>query len=72
MEAEQKSKKGRRSNGVNKEERDNGEGGKQRRYCRGVEGRVCDEKWKKKILSSPIHSTQDQSMPGGEKSMETC
>ena len=47
MEAKQKLKKGRRSNCVNKEGCDNGEGGKTRRLG-SVEGRVGNEKWKKK------------------------
>ena len=44
MEAKQKSEKVRRGNSVNKEGRDNGEGGKRRRYDGGAEGRVGDEK----------------------------
>ena len=60
----------RRTNGVNKEGYDNSEGGKRRRYGRGVESRVDNEKWKKERLGSRIRSTQDQCL-GGEKSMET-
>ena len=52
-------KKVRWSNGVNKEGCDNGES-EHRRYGRGVEGRVGNEKWKKKILGTHIHSIQDQ------------
>ena len=58
--AKQKSEKGRRSNGDNKEGRDNGKGGKRRKYDRGVEDRVGNEKWKKKRLGSCLRSTQDQ------------
>ena len=70
IEAKHKPEKGRWCNGVNKKGRDYGEDRKRRRHGRGVEGRVCDEKWKKKILGSRIRSTQDQCL-GGEKSMET-
>ena len=45
-ESETEIKKVMRSNGVKKEGCDNGEGGKRRRYGRGVEGRVGNEKWK--------------------------
>ena len=48
------------SNGNNKEECDNGEGGKERRYGRGVEGRVSNDKLKEKRLGSRIRTTKDQ------------
>ena len=56
MEAKQKPEKGKRTNGVNKEGRDYGEGMAEVLKMKNV----GDEKWKKKRFGSHIRSIQDQ------------